>query len=228
MNESLEKTEMAETVSLETEETVKEQQNSEITAKDDTKKKPNAFVAWIKEFFRKFMVGLKRRPHNIAMVIYVVALLVYTLNLTAVSNSTAYINKENMGICQFVAVLFSILGFVCMINVYPRRHKPNYVMLAIFFVMMIAVIACDFVYRSQLIDGIYINNADKYFTSSFQEKYKYLFTVKGMLIAHVILIGIASLAFGLAPFIGKLLAKINTSVNVEYNTEMGAIEREDE
>ncbi len=235
MNESLEKTEMTETVSLNEDQ---EQQNSEITAKDDTQKKPNKFVAWIKEFFRKFMVGLKRRPQNIAMVIYIVALLVYTLNLTSVSNSTARIQGDNMGLCQFVAVLFSILGFVCMINVYPRRHKPNYVMLAIFFVMMIAVVACDLLYRTQLLKGVPRSYIDEYklpkdtivtsYPQEFIDKYTYLFTVQGMLIAHIILIGVASLAFGLAPFIGKLLAKIDTSVNVEYNTEMGTIEREDE
>lgn len=220
MNKSLENTEMtAETESL-NETTV----NKELKTTD----KPNKFVSWIKEFFRKFMVGLKRRPQNIAMVIYVVALLVYTLNLTAVSDSTAYINKSNMGLCQFVAVLFSILGFVCMINVYPRRAKTNYIMLAIFFVMMIIVIVCDIIYRGQLMEGIYVTHSADLVKADWLTKYSYLFTVKSMLVAHVILIGVAFLAFALAPLIGKLLSKVNTSVDIEYTDNMGAIEREDD
>lgn len=185
----------------------------------------------IKEFFRKTLVGLKRRPHNIALVVYVVALLVYTLNLTLVSNTTAYIQKTPMGLCAFVSVLFSILGFVVMLNVYPKRQKTNYVMLGLFFAMMICVIACDIVYRMKLIEGINAHYATftkpEQFTT-FQTKYSYCFKVKSMLVAHIAIVAVTCALFAFAPVIGKLLRKINTSVNIEYNAQMGNIEREDD
>ncbi len=193
--------------------------------------KVKLFFGKIKEFFRKTLVGLKRRPHNIALVVYVVALLVYTLNLTSVSNTTAYIQKTPMGLCAFVSVLFSMLGFVAMINVYPKRQKPKYLMLGLFFIMMICVAICDIVYRTKLIEGINAHYATftkpEQFTQ-FQTKYSYCFKVKSMLIVHIVLIAVSAALFTLAPVIGKLLKKINTSVNIEYNAQMGDIEREDD
>ena len=50
------------------------------------------------EALRKFIVSLKRKPQNIAMVALVVSFLVYSLNLTSVSNTTAKIQGAGMGL----------------------------------------------------------------------------------------------------------------------------------
>ncbi len=70
----------------------------------------------IKEFVRKFFVSLKRSPQNIPLVALVAAFLIYSLNLTSIANTTAKINSPNMGQCEFAAMLFSILAFVCFIR----------------------------------------------------------------------------------------------------------------
>jgi len=185
----------------------------------------------VKEFLRKFVVSLKRRPQIVATVLYVIALVCYTLNLTAVSNTTAYIQKTPMGLCAFVAVLFSILGIVCMINVYPKRQKTNYVMLTLFFLMAAVIVTVDFMYRAKLIEGInahYATFTTKEQISEFQAKYSYCFKVKSMLIVHVILVLLSSVLFAASPLIGKALKKIDTSVKIEYNSENMIIEREDD
>ena len=43
----------------------------------------------MKEFFRKRMVALKRKPQMIALVVLGIAFVYYSLNLTHVSNTTA-------------------------------------------------------------------------------------------------------------------------------------------
>jgi hypothetical protein len=48
----------------------------------------------MKEFFRKKMVGLKRKPQTIALVVLAVAFIYYSLNLTQISNTTNAIRKE--------------------------------------------------------------------------------------------------------------------------------------
>lgn len=199
----------------------------EIGKDTETAKKPNR----IKEFFRKFLVSLKRRPQNIAMFVYIVGLLIYTLNLTSVSNTTAYIQKTPMGLCGFVAVLFSVLGFVCMINVYPKRQKPKYVMLVLFFIMSACIIVADIVYGARLNEGIDAHLAT--FTTAeqiaqFKIKYSYCYTVRGMLIAHMIIVAVSAVTFAVSPLIGKALKKIDTSVKVEYNSDIGTIDGEDD
>ncbi len=79
----------------------------------------------IKEFIRKFFVSLKRSPQTIALVALAAAFLVYSLNLTSIANTTARINSPNMGQCEFAAMLFSILAFVCFLRAFPKRQKPS-------------------------------------------------------------------------------------------------------
>ena len=71
------------------------------------------------EMLRKFIVSLKRKPQNIAMAALVVSFLVYSLNLTSISNTTAKIQGGGMGFTGFCTMLFSILSFVCFLNAFP-------------------------------------------------------------------------------------------------------------
>ena len=49
------------------------------------------------EFLRKFVVGLKRSPQTIPLVVLVIAFLVYSMNLTHISDTTAKIQGPGMG-----------------------------------------------------------------------------------------------------------------------------------
>ena len=59
----------------------------------------------MKEFFRKKMVGLKRKPQTIALVVLVAAFLYYSLNLTQISNTTAKVQGQGMGLAGFVTTI---------------------------------------------------------------------------------------------------------------------------
>ena len=65
-----------------------------------------------KEFTRKRIVGLKRKPQTIALIVLVIGFLYYSLNLTQISNTTAKIQGSGMGLCGFVTMLFSMLSLV--------------------------------------------------------------------------------------------------------------------
>ncbi len=93
----------------------------------------------IKEFIRKFFVSLKRSPQTIALVALAAAFLVYSLNLTSIANTTARINSPNMGQCEFAAMLFSILAFVCFLRAFPKRQKPKIMMLVLLYAMLAGI-----------------------------------------------------------------------------------------
>ncbi|MCM1042661.1 MAG: hypothetical protein NC350_00390 [Corallococcus sp.] len=191
-----------------------------------TEKKSFGFK--IKEFFRKLLVGLKRRPQNIALIVLLASFLTYSLNLTKFSNTTAEVGITPMGLCQFGIMLFSILAMVCFLNAFPKRQKPKIVMLVIMFVMIAAIIAFDVVYYIKVNEGVQNRLAQGYTMESIVEKYPYWFTAQAILIAQIVLLGIASLLIALLPVYGKLLKKINTSVQTEDNGKLDAIELETE
>ena len=76
----------------------------------------------IKEFIRKRIVALKRKPQTIALLAFALAFVYYSLNLTKISDTTAYINLPGMGLAGFATMLFSILLMVCFMNAFPHRH----------------------------------------------------------------------------------------------------------
>ena len=53
------------------------------------------------EFFRKILVSLKRRPQMIPFLVLIISFLVYSLNLTHISDTTAKIQGVGMGLCQY-------------------------------------------------------------------------------------------------------------------------------
>ena len=78
-----------------------------------------------REFFRKFLVSLKRKPHMIPLVMLALAFIYYSFNLTQIANTTALINGPHMGLAEFGTMLFSTLSLVCFLNAFPHRKKVN-------------------------------------------------------------------------------------------------------
>ena len=89
----------------------------------------------IKEFFRKTLVSLKRKPQMIALIVLGLGFVYYSFNLTLVSNTTALINGPHMGLTEFATMLFSVLSLVCFMNAFPHRKKVNIPMLALMIIM---------------------------------------------------------------------------------------------
>ncbi len=171
----------------------------------------------IKEVIRKFFVSLKRSPQNIALVALVAAFLVYSLNLASIANTTTRINTSNMGQCEFGAMLFSILSFVIFLRCFPKRQKPKYVMVGLLILTLGLVLFTDIIYVLRIHQAI--NNPDDPIAIT-----DFISTAQSVVSVHIILIAVSILLILLLPVYGKLLRKINTSIEVEGNESMGAID----
>ena len=176
--------------------------------------------AAVKEFFRKQIVNLKRRPQNIPLVMLLVCFLVYSFNLTNMSDTTAKIQGMGMGLCQFCIMLFSLLSMVCMLNAFPTRKKPVVPMVVLMFAMLGIIIFCDIHYCNAIIAAL--NRAES--TIVLDVNTKYIADAYNMLQTFMILVGVTAALVVTLPFYSKLIRKINTSVEVEDNGEMAQIE----
>jgi len=168
---------------------------------------------------RKFIVSLKKRPHNIPLCMMVIAFIVYSFNLTKVSNTTAVINRPYMGLCEFVIMLFSILAFVCFLNAYPKRQKPILPMVILLYLLQVIIIAADFMYLKRIREGL----------KSIEITAARMFIPKAqsMLTVHIALVIITVVLIALIPVLGKLLNRIDTSVALSENKDV-SIELTDE
>ncbi|MGX8698317.1 MAG: hypothetical protein ACSW8F_00100 [bacterium] len=174
----------------------------------------------IKDAFRKFIVALKRRPSMIPLVAFIVAFLVYSLNLTQISNTTAKIQGANMGLCGFVTMLFSMLSIVCFLNAFPNRKPVVKPMLILHLLMDAALIGCDIYYRNTIFAAV--TRAENPIVVN--ETTMYIAYAHYYLQVHIIVIVIAVVLLALLPVYSKLLRKINTNVEVEDNGAMDAID----
>lgn len=188
-----------------------------------SEKKKVGFGAKVKEGFRKCLVSLKRNTQYIPLVMMFVTFLVYSLNLTAVADTTAKIQGKGMGLCEFAIMLFSLLCMVCMLNAFPRRKKANVPMIVLSFAMLAVIIFCDVHYRNAVFAALNRTESPVVIT----ENTKYIRKAFDMLGAHMIMVIVTAVLMALKPVYSKLIKKINTSVEVEDNGEMGAIEIND-
>lgn len=178
----------------------------------------------MKEFFRKLIVSLKRKPHTLALLVLAAAFVYYSFNLTNVSNTTAKIQGPGMGLSGFVTMLFSVLALVCCLNSFPRRKPTNIPMLVLMVAMLAAIIFCDYYYGNCI--SAAINRANNPIATTGENSY--IPAVQAMLKVHMgIVIAGGALAL-LLPVYAPLIRKINTSVEVAENENMGAIELDSE
>ena len=174
----------------------------------------------IKEAIRKGIVSLKRKPQTIPMAMLLISFVVYSFNLTNMSDTTAKIQGMGMGLCQFCIMLFSLLSFVCMLNAFPTRKKPVIPMVVLMFVMFGIIIYCDIHYCNAIMAAL--TRAESPIVLDVNTAY--IAAAYNMLQTFMILIGITAALVVTLPFYSKLIRKINTSVDVESNADMGQIE----
>jgi len=180
------------------------------------KKKPNFF----KESWRKFLVSLKRRPQNIALAALVITFLFYALHLSSISNTTAKIQGQGMGLCGFCTMLFSMLSFMCFINAFPYRKKVNIPMLVLMFVMFAIIAGADLLYLRAIYSAI--SRADNPIVVTVNTIY--IAYAEYYLRMHLILLGVTTVLIALMPVYSKMIRKIKTSVEVESYGQLDAID----
>lgn len=176
----------------------------------------------IKEFLRKIIVALKRKPSMIPLLMLLVSFLYYSLNLTHVSDTTALVQGKGMGLSQFCIMLVNMLAMLCMLNAFPHRKKPNIPMLVLVFVMFGVLLYCDYHYMNCI--ALAISRAE-----SPIDPIKNIFVAQAynMLASYQVMIIVTAVLTATLPLYSKLIRKIKTSVEVEDNGSMAAIEIEE-
>ena len=178
--------------------------------------------AGIKEWFRKFIVKLKRRPMNIGLFVLLISTIVILCslgNLSQLGLSTQY-QKELQGLCIFIDILFGVLVLILYMNAFPKRSKkPKLVMYILTIVFMLVLIGLDlYLYimwgKNRAADLIRVPNNYNYWNVDPGINNFYFKALNGIL-AHAILVFISMVLMVLSPVIGKLLNKINTKVVLE-------------
>ena len=177
----------------------------------------------MKEMIRKFLVSLKKNPQVIPLLAHTVAFCVFSLNLTVISNTTAKVYGAHMGFCSFVAMLLSILVYVCLFSAYPKRKKPNWIMIAMILVMYGIIIFADNFYANRILAAT--NRAESPIDPN---TYPYIRDAYSIMFNHMTSVIVSAVLIVTEPIYAKLLKKINTSVEVEDNGNLGAIELSDE
>lgn len=174
----------------------------------------------MKEFCRKRLVDLKRKPQTIALVVLAIGFLYYSLNLTQISNTTARIQGPGMGLAGFATMLFSILSLVCFLNAFPHRKKVNIPMLVLMLLMIAAVIFCDYYYGNCVTTAITReeNRIDPSGANSF------ILAARTVTHVHMIILCVGTALVALLPVYSKALKKINTNIDVEDNGGMQKID----
>ena len=179
------------------------------------------------EVVRKFFVTLKRNPQNIPLVMMLVTYVIYSLNLTSYSTATAILYGDNMGQCQFVAMLLGILSFVSFLRAYPRREKPKVSMISLTVIMLAIITAAEFLYSYRISTRM----GDTEFVKSIQDENGAwnsdgvaINTAQSVVNIHIVLLIICIVLILLLPFYSKLIRQINTSIDVAGNEDMQAID----
>ena len=178
----------------------------------------------IKEAVRKFFVSLKRSPQNIIFAVMIISFLIYSFNLTSIANTTTRINSPNMGQCEFAGMLLSILSFVCFLRSFPKRQKANKLMLGLMVFMLAAIVFADAVYALRIDQAL--TRAESPITIT--RDTVYIWYARNVMETHIVLTCVSILLIATLPLYSKLIRKINTSIDVEGNEDIAAIDISEE
>lgn len=173
--------------------------------------KVHEFVAGVKEWFRKFIVKLKRKTQLIPLVLILISSLIY---LCIIGTLSQVVEKntgiDNLGISMFVNTLVSILILPTFLNAFPKRKKPNIVYIVAVFVLLALIIGMDLLYYINTSNFIDEHRIDLSRNPEIQDAYN-------SLIIHVVFVAIAFVAFAFMPLYKKGINMINTSKVLEEN-----------
>ena len=167
--------------------------------------------AKLKEWWRKKMVSLKRKPQMISLLFFIIPSLIYILGLgtlseAILSNKTvSFSSVEWVGHAIFVNTLFSILILVLFLNTFPKRKKPNLIFAALAIVFAIIMILMDVLFYTKLSAALGGNSVP---TAE---------SALSLTMVHLVFQAISIIMFVTLPLYKKLIMKINTKKEIESN-----------
>ena len=193
-------------------------------AEQNVKTKSSGIGAWFKERVRKILVSLKRNPQSIPLLAHTISFFLFSLNLTDISDTTMGVYGRHMGLCSFVSMLLSILIYVCLFSAFPKRQKPNWLMIALMYVMYVIILFADYYYLGRIDYALTRPETPIVVTEANQ----YIYNAQYFVSMHMVTIVITMVCIALEPLFAKLFKKINTSIEIEDNGELGTIDIGDE
>ena len=183
----------------------------------------------MKEFFRKFIVGLKRNTQIIPLIALMVSCCIFTFTLGAhsvASRQNYTVAMENaiieaggspvsfanrcIGLYVFIITLFSILSVISYLSVH-KKGSLSVPMLVIVYVMIAVMILCNILYVNAL--NFYTSDAFPARKPDDPDIIKAIANSR----AHVVSLIISAVFVTVLPLIKKLLNMIDTSVDDEYD-----------
>lgn len=191
-------------------------------AVEQTPSKLAKFGAGVKEWFRKQIVALKRRPQNIALVFALITSITYLICLRDFSITiTQDGDIEWGGLAVFINSLLSVLVLALFLSAFPKRKKPNYIFVALVFVFYAVMIGMDVLY--------YINTSS-YMASQNETvaEFPKHFASLREAIAHIVMLGICIILLAALPLYSKLIRMINTKKEIASSQLNEEIDTEDE
>ncbi len=212
---------------------------------DAPEKKSGGFGAGCKEFFRRRIVSLKRKPQNIALIIVIITGIYNLLTLSSYSQLVNMVNSvEWIGLLTFINTLFSILAMVAFIYSFPKIKKDrskvtktihngvcklnvNIPMYVVLFVMLVGMLAAELGFYFILHSSCYVELGATalpeeylgYVLVSDATQVKEFNLVSKLSIAHDILLGVDIIFAALVIPFSKLLMHIDTSIKLESALE---------
>lgn len=180
------------------------------------------FKAGLKEWCRKQIVNLKRRPSNIALLILLITSLVFLIGYSSVAR---YLMDERTnsgvvqwsGLCSFVTFLFSILVFLLFMNAFPKRKKVNIVMLVLTYLFLAVMIFTNVVCYVEM------NNVISASTATYPT---YYYSAQRLFVAHIVLLAITIVFISITPLLKMGLMKINTRKDLGSSEFKGELDLE--
>lgn len=164
----------------------------------------------IKEWFRKRLVSLKKKPSIIPLLFIAICCIIFNFNLTPITNSTVLIYASGMGFCVFVISLCSYLTLVSYVQAFPKRKPAKKMNIILTIVMLVISICADAYFYYCILYGTQLRtdpapipvNAD-------------IEASMNTIIIHFVFLVITLLLIAFLPLYCKLFAKIDTSVKIE-------------
>lgn len=175
------------------------------------KKKTKVFLTKAKEWLRKRLVKLKRKPNFIPLALLIVTCLVLNLNLTDYSDTVAQINEPGMGLTLFIITLCSFLTIITFATAFPNRKKPKIVSIILVCIMIFITINAQAVFYYFIHYATVLKEKPVEITADTA----FILKAKSTTIVHIIFNAISFLSIVTIPIYGKLLQKINTKVDLE-------------
>lgn len=191
-------------------------ENNNVTDNVQTRTTGEKIAAALKEWGRKQIVGLKRRPQNIAFLVLAATSIYFLFALFPLSQAVNEVNThadtKATGICMFIVTLVSILVLVSFLNAFPKRKKPLIPFIALVFAMIAGMVACDIVFYVQM-NNCLAAAAEQSTT------YGYVEAGQPFIIVHIVLLCVSAVVFALLPVYRKFINMIDTSKTVVSATE---------